>query len=70
MRLWREKAKAKARRTQPGLDGEWFITLAYSTWPIAAQPSGAPGWPLLAAWTMSMERPRMVLIASLSLIGG
>jgi hypothetical protein len=33
---------------------------------MGAAPMGKPGWPLFAAWTASIDNPRMVLMQSSS----
>src|SRR6266851_1013457 len=59
----------KAKRSRLGHFG--FLGLCrrkrvQSTYAIGAAPSGSPGWPLLAFWTASIDRVRIVLIASWS----
>ena len=57
------------RRGRPGRDppsqalpGACFSTCCHRAYAVGAKPIGAPGWPLLARSTASMERKRMALM--------
>src|SRR5687767_6458941 len=48
-----------------GLCRKWRV---HRAWAIGAAPRGSPGWPLFAACTASMLRPRMVLMQRVSML--
>src|SRR4051812_33047495 len=64
MLAWPAESTKRSRSAQSGRVGEGRRYRVQRTYAMAAAPMGAPGWPLLACWTPSMDRVRMVSTAS------
>lgn len=69
MHAWPLLKTKRSRFGHNGSAGSNFKTFCHRAYPTGANAIGVPGWPLLAACTASIERVRMVLIASASIIG-
>ena len=63
---WPQERTKRSRSTQWGEAASYFMTRVHSTWARGARAMAVPWWPLLAARGMSIDNPRITLMARCS----